>query len=109
MNTCNRVEAICRHLSGVGTNFSFHNETTLAGDLDLDSLDLVTLAMKIEDEFGIEISDDDVDSPALGTFGGLVAHVEGKLHSRAARQHENLSGGAIPIVRDDMTGGTAIA
>ncbi len=83
-DTCQRVEAICRELSGCGAKFSIHNETSLAapietGGLDLDSMDRVLLAMKCEEEFGIEIPDDDVDKNALGTFGGLVAYVQGKL------------------------------
>jgi len=37
-------------------------ETTLVGDLNADELDMVELVMEIEDEFGISIPDDDIDS-----------------------------------------------
>lgn len=73
------IEKIVRYQSGVGASFSIHNETKLCADLNLDSLDLIELAMKIEDALGIEIPDDDVDNPTLGTFGGLCAYARGKM------------------------------
>lgn len=42
-------------------------ETTFKDDLGADSLDTVELAMAFEKEFGIEISDDDVE--AIATVG----------------------------------------
>lgn len=78
-STATRVEAVLRDYGGIKGDFSFHNETDLRADLHFDSLDLISVAMKCEDEFHIEISDADVDKPALGTFGGLVAFIEGKL------------------------------
>lgn len=84
-NTSSRVETVLREYGGLESGFSFHNETDLRADLHFDSLDLISVAMQIEDEFRIEITDDDVDSPALGTFGGLVAHVDGKLMAREAK------------------------
>jgi len=39
-------------------------------DLDVDSLDLVELAQIIEDEYGVEITDSDMD--ALKTVGDVV-------------------------------------
>lgn len=87
-NVSTQVEIIARELSGVCKLHSIHNETKLAdavemGGLDLDSMDRVLLAMKLEEEFGIEIPDDDVDKGALGTFGGLVAYVQGRLDAKA--------------------------
>lgn len=49
-------------------------ETDIANDLDADSLDLVELAMNIEDEFEIELDDEVV--PTLRTIGDLVAEIE---------------------------------
>jgi acyl carrier protein len=84
-DTCRRIEAICREHSGVGADFAINNETSLLRDLQLDSLDRVELAMLLEDEFSIQIPDDDVDNSALGTFGGLVAYVQGKIDARAQK------------------------
>ena len=50
-------------------------EANLVKDLGADSLDKVELVMAIEEEFGIDINDDD----RILTFGDVVAFVGGKL------------------------------
>ncbi len=49
-------------------------ETSLTKDLEADSLDAVEIIMGIEDEFGIEIPDEDVEKFFL--VGDLVKYVE---------------------------------
>ena len=50
-------------------------ETNFLTDLGADSLDVVELAMNIEDEFGLgEISEEEIRS--IQTVGDLVAYVE---------------------------------
>lgn len=53
-------------------------------DLGADSLDTVELAMEVEDELNIRLSDDEVHDAigADGTFGKLVELVDGKLASK---------------------------
>ena len=51
-------------------------ETSFIDDLELDSLDIVELMMKIEDEFNIEIPEEDVES--LKTVGDVVSYLESK-------------------------------
>ena len=51
--------------------------STITGDLGADSLDLVDLAMSIEDEFDIELSDEALDK--IKSVGDLVAYIEKKL------------------------------
>jgi acyl carrier protein len=46
-------------------------------DLGADSLDVVELVMAFEDEFGIEIPDDDVGN--IKTVGNAVEYISGKL------------------------------
>lgn len=58
-------------------------DATLVDDLDLDSLDVVELVMDLEDEFGIEISDE--DSERVETVGDLVALVKRLSSEGAAR------------------------
>lgn len=50
-------------------------DTNLEEDLSADSLDVVDLLMSIEDEFEIEIPDEEIDS--IRTVAELVAYIEG--------------------------------
>lgn len=47
--------------------------STLIEDLGAGSLDLIDLAMSIEDEFGIELPDDDLDK--IKTVGDLAKYI----------------------------------
>lgn len=49
-------------------------ETNLMKDLEADSLDAVEIIMGIEEEFGIEIPDDEAEK--FQTVGDLVKYVE---------------------------------
>lgn len=53
-------------------------------DLEADSLDCVEIVMALEEEFEIEIGDDEGDELYQGTFGDAVALVERKLAARAS-------------------------
>lgn len=52
---------------------SMTNDTKIADDLGADSLDLVDLLMSIEDEFGVEIPDEEVES--LTTIGDVCDYI----------------------------------
>jgi acyl carrier protein len=49
-------------------------ESSIADDLGADSLDVVDLLMSIEDEFEIEIPDEEVEN--IKTVGELVKYIE---------------------------------
>ena len=49
-------------------------ESSLIGDLGADSLDVIDLAMSIEDEFDIEVPDDEIEK--IKTVGDIVRFVE---------------------------------
>ena len=49
-------------------------ETRFIDDLNLDSLDMVELMMKMEDEFGVEIPDDDAEG--LKNVGDVINYLE---------------------------------
>lgn len=59
-NTETRVKMIIAEQLGVEES-SVTNEKYFVKDLGADSLDTVELVMKLEDEFNIEISDDDAE------------------------------------------------
>ena len=52
-------------------------ETSFNDDLNADSLDLVELVMALEDEFELEVEDDDVDN--IKTVGDAKAYIKSKL------------------------------
>lgn len=49
-------------------------DTMIEGDLGADSLDVVDLLMSIEDEFELEIPDEETDN--IKTVGDLVQYIE---------------------------------
>ena len=49
-------------------------DTKIAEDLGADSLDVVDLIMSIEDEFGLEVPDDQVEN--IKTVGDVVNYIE---------------------------------
>ncbi|MBK22482.1 MAG: acyl carrier protein [Halobacteriovorax sp.] len=51
-------------------------ETSFVDDLNLDSLDIVELMMKMEDEFGVEIPEEDAEG--LKNIQDVVTYLEKK-------------------------------
>ncbi len=51
-------------------------ESNLITDLKADSMDIATLLLEVEEKYGIEISEDDMDS--LQTVGDIVQYIETK-------------------------------
>ena len=51
-------------------------ESSIMEDLGADSLDLVDLLMSLEDQFNLEVADEDVEK--IKTVGDLVRYVEEK-------------------------------
>ena len=56
---------------------SLKNDTDLQDDLGADSLDVVDLLMSIEDEFEIEIPDEEIEN--IRTVGDLVNYIEANI------------------------------
>ena len=50
--------------------------TSFVDDLNLDSLDMVELMMKMEDEFGVEIPE--TEAEGLKTVGDVLNYIESK-------------------------------
>lgn len=51
-------------------------ETSFVDDLNLDSLDIVELMMKMEDEFGVDIPEEDAEG--LKSVSDVVTYLEKK-------------------------------
>lgn len=79
------MEALAQRVNGIiGDQFgvdqtSLVPEANLLDDLGADSLDLVELVMALEEEFGIEVSDDDLES--MRTIDDVVRYLEARIPS----------------------------
>lgn len=63
-----------------GRTAGFTRGTALLGAIaELDSMAVVALLTSIEEHFGIEVADDEVDGQTFSTVGSLVEFVEQKL------------------------------
>jgi acyl carrier protein len=72
------LEAIREHLSQRGIESGdVKPESNLVNDLGLDSLDTVELTLGLEERFGIEIPDTDLEGVA--TVGDAITLIEKKL------------------------------
>ncbi|MDG2427205.1 MAG: acyl carrier protein [Acidimicrobiales bacterium] len=52
-------------------------EASFADDLDADSLDLVELVMALEEEFGVNVEEEELEG--IATIGGAYELITGKL------------------------------
>lgn len=52
-------------------------EASIIEDLGADSLDVVDMVMSLEEEFDVEIPDEDVEG--MKTVGDIVKYIEGKI------------------------------
>ena len=72
----NRVKAIIAEQLGVKPE-EVTPEASFVEDLGADSLDTVELVMALEEEFGIEIPDEDAEK--MTTVGEAVKYIEDKI------------------------------
>ena len=75
-----KVTSIIGERLGV-ENASLVPEANLLDDLGADSLDVVELVMALEEEFGIEVPDEDVEG--IRTIGDIVQYVGSRVEASA--------------------------
>ena len=68
-----KVKAILAEQFGVEED-TITADTDLQEDLGADSLDVVDLLMSIEDEFEVEVPDEEIEN--IKTVGALVSYIE---------------------------------
>jgi acyl carrier protein len=73
MSTFDKVKDVIIDKLGVEED-SINSEAHFVNDLGADSLDTVELIMEFEEEFGIEIPDDDAEK--ITTVGSAVEYIE---------------------------------
>lgn len=71
-----KVKAILSAQFDVDEN-TITEETDIANDLGADSLDVVDMLMSLEDEFDVEIPDEEIEK--LTKVGKLVAYLEERI------------------------------
>jgi acyl carrier protein len=79
-NTIDRLKKITAELLGVDES-EIKEETSFKDDLGADSLDVVELVMEFENEFDLEISDEDEEK--MATVGDVIKYIE-------ARQYQEM-------------------
>ncbi|MEC7927490.1 MAG: acyl carrier protein [Candidatus Neomarinimicrobiota bacterium] len=74
MSTFDKVKDVVLDKLGVEDS-QITMEASFVDDLGADSLDTVELIMELEEEFGIEIPDDDAEN--ITTVGAAVKYIDG--------------------------------
>jgi len=80
MNVEEKVKNIIAEQLGVKKE-EIKGESSFTDDLGADSLDTVEVVMALEEEFGVEIPDEDAEK--ITTVGQSVKYIEDKLKSKA--------------------------
>lgn len=74
-DTFDRIKSIIVDRLGVDES-EVTMEASLKDDLEADSLDVVELVMELEDEFDLEISDEEAEK--ISTVGEIVNYIESR-------------------------------
>ncbi|NLX62720.1 MAG: acyl carrier protein [Tissierellia bacterium] len=77
MTVFEKVRSIIGNTLGIDDIESISMETSIMNDLDADSLDAVEVMMALEDEFGVQIPDEDAEG--FKNIGDIVKYIEGKI------------------------------
>lgn len=77
MNVFEKVKEIVIEQLGVDEDVVITAETSLMKDLEADSLDAVEVIMALEDEFDIEIPDEDAEG--FANIGDIAKYVEANI------------------------------
>lgn len=77
MTVFEKVRNIIGDTLGIDDIESISMETSIMNDLDADSLDAVEVMMALEDEFEVEIPDEDAE--AFKNIGDIVRYIESKI------------------------------
>lgn len=76
MSTFEKIRDIIAEQLDVSDKNSIAETSVITDDLGADSLDVVDLVMAIEDEFSVEIPEDQVEN--IKTVGDIVKYVDDK-------------------------------
>lgn len=69
-----RIKHVLVTVSGVPLE-RMTETSSLEHDIELNSLERIEVGMQLEEEFGIALSDDEVDAQCMGTIGGIADYL----------------------------------
>lgn len=72
--TFDKIKDIVKEQLGLDDGIEITATTSLMGDLEADSLDAVEIIMAIEDEFSVEIPDEEAEK--FKNIGDIAAYVD---------------------------------
>lgn len=76
MDILEKVKDLIADQLDVADKDSITEGSSITDDLGADSLDVVDLVMALEDEFGVEIPEDEVEN--IKTVGDIIKYIEDK-------------------------------
>jgi acyl carrier protein len=82
MNVLDEVKKALRKVNPGLDDGKMVSAALLKDDLDIDSLDLVEVAMTLEDVFSLTLQEDEMDN--IKTVGDIVSLIEARLKVRSA-------------------------
>ena len=74
-----KVKEIIIDQLGLEADVTIERKTSLMKDLEADSLDAVEIIMAFEDEFDLEIADEDAEK--FDNIGDIVDYIESKVNA----------------------------
>ena len=81
-----RCKVIVRECLNLGMGRNIEDQARFAADLNADSIDMVSIAVAIEEEFGVSVPDDLAAS--IQTFGQMVGAVEALMKNQGGSGNE---------------------
>lgn len=76
------IATLVRQIGRVPAEVAITADSRLVEDLSIGSLDLVALVVKIQDDYGVDVLDDDL--PGLLKVGDVASYVDSNLGAAAA-------------------------
>lgn len=70
-----RVKSILTEITKIGTPETIKNEASLINDFGMDSVQILSLISRLEEEFGITFKDRDLSIDVFGTVATLIEFV----------------------------------
>jgi len=81
MSTLDEVRAILGEVLQLGDNVNlFDKDTLILGNIpEFDSMAVVSVITALEENYGFEVDDDEIEGETFETLGSLTAFVQSKL------------------------------